>query len=730
MSRIDKYEVIEEIGRGGMGAVYKALHPQFKKIIAIKEVRADLATDPDILQRFEQEVELLAQLPTHPNIVTVRDALVWEGKLYIVMDYIAGETLSDLTHEASLDPERAATLLEQILSGLEAIHSRGIVHRDLKANNILIDHQGNAYITDFGIAEYTNKQSNAIVMATPRYAAPELIDARMRRGGTDQQVDIYAAGILAYEMLLGEKAFRQALPDIYDGDDSGSADRWLSWHINLARPAAKLDQIKAYIPKTLARIIARMMEKDVTQRYKNVSEIRKDLLSFLGKRQDPSTQHQDPPTYFDQTVPLDPLQGAKTNIVGPSTAALYETRPIMTADSQPPLAAVTSQTSATYTAANPLVMTDEIDREGRNKSLFIWLTVGCVALLAIGFCAWLLWPAKGFTLILRGAPPGSTVYVDSVELGITDANGSRIIPELAPGKRIIVVANQGYKDFVSVVEAQRGTEAVVIANLEKANPDHPTALKKEIDFTGVMLLIPAGEFIMGDDTNVKDEGPAHTVNLPDFYIDKFEVTNAQYKAFCEATQRPTPTHTTAHKELFDTQPNMPVIGVSWEDAAAYAAWANKRLPSEEEWEKAASWDPVAQKKRQWPWGDKPETERANVDAPKKSTKGPHEIGKYPRGASAYGVMDMAGNASEWVDAFYQPYAGNQIADKDFGTTNRVLRGGDFVQPLDQARTTRRVFALPTLREYVENGVEYNSAAGFRCAISANDSRLQELLRKK
>jgi serine/threonine protein kinase len=462
MSRIDKYEVIEEIARGGMGAVYKALHPQFKKIIAIKEVRADLANNPDILKRFEQEVELLAQLPTHPNIVTVRDALVWEDKLYIVMDYIEGETLGDLTYEASLDVERAATLLEQILSGLEAIHSRGIVHRDLKASNILIDHQGNAYITDFGIAEYTNQQSNAIVMATPRYAAPELIDTRLRRGGTDQQVDIYAAGILGYEMLLGEKTFRESLPDIYDGEDGGSAERWLSWHINLARPAAKLNQIHAHIPKALARVIARMMEKDVSQRYKNVSEIRKDLLAFLGKRQDTATYQQDAPAYFDETVPLDASQGektnpgAKTNLVGASTAALYETRPITTADANPPLAHVTMETLASSTTQYPVIGTDEVDGGGRKKSLFIWLTVGCVAVLALALCGWLLWPAKGFTLIVRGAPPGSVVYVDNVESGPTDANGSRIIHELEPGRRTVVIANQGYKDFVATVVAQRG----------------------------------------------------------------------------------------------------------------------------------------------------------------------------------------------------------------------------------------------------------------------------------
>jgi serine/threonine protein kinase len=454
MSRIDKYEIIEEIARGGMGAVYKALHPQFKKIIAIKEVRADLAGNPEILQRFEQEVELLAQLPTHPNIVTVRDALLWEGKLYIVMDYIEGDTLGDLTAEASLSMERGATLLEQILSGLEAIHSRGIVHRDLKSNNILIDYKGNAYITDFGIAEYTNQQSSSVVMATPRYAAPELIDGRMRRGGTDQQIDIYAAGILAYEMFLGEQVFRQAFPEVHSGAQSGSAENWLSWQLNLAKIAPKLNQIKPQVPKALSRIVGRMMEKDVRQRYQSVSEIRNDLLIFLGKKSDASTRVQDAPAYFDETVPLDPSQ--KTNTFGASTAALYETRPILTTDSDPlsvptpmpPPALETVRATQPETLPDPLKGANQIDGEERKKSMLIWLTVGGVALLAVAFCVWLLLPAKGFTLLLRGAPPGSTVSVDNAAVGITDASGSLKLTELTPGRRTIRVTNPGYKSWL------------------------------------------------------------------------------------------------------------------------------------------------------------------------------------------------------------------------------------------------------------------------------------------
>jgi serine/threonine-protein kinase len=102
--KIDKYEVIEEIGRGGMGAVYKAVHPQFEKYVAIKEVRSDLAGNRDIQRKFEQEARLLAQLPPHPNIVTVRDALVADRRLYLVLDYIEGTSLAELLQSGGIDP--------------------------------------------------------------------------------------------------------------------------------------------------------------------------------------------------------------------------------------------------------------------------------------------------------------------------------------------------------------------------------------------------------------------------------------------------------------------------------------------------------------------------------------------------------------------------------------------------------------------------------------------------
>ncbi|HEY8460839.1 MAG TPA: serine/threonine-protein kinase, partial [Blastocatellia bacterium] len=205
MNRVDKYEILSVIGRGGLGTVYKGFHPHLKKYVAIKEINPDLADRAEFRRLFEREIELLAKLPAHPNIVTIRDALVWRNRLFLVMDYIDGVDLSAVIQRGPVDASQGGLWLEHILSGLAAIHQRGIVHRDLKPSNILIDREGVAYISDFGIAEYVDGDLSD--MLTAKYAAPELIDPALGRSGKKQQVDIYAAGMLTYEMLLGPSRF-------------------------------------------------------------------------------------------------------------------------------------------------------------------------------------------------------------------------------------------------------------------------------------------------------------------------------------------------------------------------------------------------------------------------------------------------------------------------------------------------------------------------------------------
>jgi len=328
----------------------------------------------------------------------------------------------------------------------------------------------------------------------------------------------------------------------------------------------------------------------------------------------------------------------------------------------------------------------------------------------------------GFTMIVRGAPPGSDVFVDNISRGVTSADGSIRVPGLKAGKRVVRVSHEGYGDFNTTVSGQDGDSKIVVAQLT-TEMKAPAGLPREIDYNGLMVLVNAGEFIMGDDNHNPEEKPAHKVTLPDFYIDKFEVSNEQYKKFCDATKRKPPTNPHWDNNYFK-QAKMPVVGVSFADASAYAAWAGKRLPTEEEWEKAASWGPSADsKKRMWPWGDSADAGQATLNSNHTSA-----VGSKPNGASAYGAQDMAGNVLEWVDAFYQAYPNNTATDPNFGTTNRIVRGGSFHYGADDARTTRRIYAPAEFTAAEKK--ERSWLIGFRCAVSANDPKLQEKLRSQ
>lgn len=356
----------------------------------------------------------------------------------------------------------------------------------------------------------------------------------------------------------------------------------------------------------------------------------------------------------------------------------------------------------------------------RLKSPLLWIAVAAglflFLIVSVVLILYLTRSEPGFTMIVRGAPPGSTVFVDTKNRGVTSADGSIRVTGLKSGRRIVRVSHEGYTDFNTSVVGKDGEEKSIDAQITRVKKSDPT----EIDYQGPMVLIPAGEFIMGDDGHNPNEKPAHKVTLPDYYIDKFEVTNEQYKRFCEDTKRKFPTNPWWDHKYFD-QPKMPVVGVDFDDASAYATWAGKRLPTEEEWEKAASWGPGSATKRMWPWGSSPEPGRATLGSNHTTA-----VGSNASGASAYGVQDMTGNVLEWVNAFYQPYPGNTAADPNFGTANRVVRGGHFHSEAEDARTTRRIYQAPQFTAAEKQ--QHTWLIGFRCAVSANDPKLQEHLR--
>jgi rhamnose transport system permease protein len=221
--------------------------------------------------------------------------------------------------------------------------------------------------------------------------------------------------------------------------------------------------------------------------------------------------------------------------------------------------------------------------------------------------------------------------------------------------------------------------------------------------------IPAGSFTMGSNDTDPNEAPAHVVDLPTFYIDKFEVTNADFAMFVEATGYQTEAEQRGDKKTwrnYDTEgkENHPVVKVTFADAQAFCAWMGKRLPTEEEWEKAAR----GTDQRSFPWGNLWDTTRANVRL--SGLRGTAAVGSFSAGASPYGVEDMAGNVWEWTDSPYVAYPGSTYQDPQYSAEARVTRGGGWFDDQKQVSTTNRSAALPQTA---------NDDLGFRCV---SDSR--------
>lgn len=221
-----------------------------------------------------------------------------------------------------------------------------------------------------------------------------------------------------------------------------------------------------------------------------------------------------------------------------------------------------------------------------------------------------------------------------------------------------------------------------------------------------MVLIPAGEFNMGVNKSVLENNkPQHKVNVAAFYIDAYEVTNADYKLFCDATKHPYPTNPAWDKDYFLNKPNYPVVNVSWYDANDYAKWVGKRLPTEEEWEKAAR----GAESRLWPWGKDFQPILANLDGKDDGYEFTAPIGSFRSGNSPYGVYDMVGNVWEWTSSAYKSYPGGKDDDKRFQQDYRVIRGGGYQSP-------PMILGGAAFRFPSEPNKVYE-ATGFRCARS-------------
>jgi formylglycine-generating enzyme required for sulfatase activity/tRNA A-37 threonylcarbamoyl transferase component Bud32 len=660
MTELGKYEIIEEIGRGGFAVVYQARDTDLDRVVALKVLHPYWTADANFVTRFRREARTAARL-RHPNIVTVYEAGEFEGQLYIAMEYLPGRNLRELLDtEGALSLERALPILEQVADALDCAHAQGLVHRDVKPGNVRVEEAERgirATLTDFGLvkamAGSSVLTSHGTLLGSPEYMAPEQADPE-RAAEIGPTTDRYGLGVVAYQMLTGRVPF------------PGNTPATLNAHLNLAPPDPQV--VREDLPPNVAAALLKMLAKSPGDRFASgrtfVARLRDALLAESQVREREA-----------QLAPLyERLQAA---------AAREDWAGVLTLGGQ------IRGLDAGYRDVSQWVAQAR-DRLRRPKRRPV--------------PAWAWWAAAGGAILV-------------VLMGLGVALGPRLFgpspaPIEAPTERPKAVSTAVSLEAPTERPTGVPTAVSVEAATERPKELPPAHASLHDTWTRpsdgmVMVYVPGGTFQMGsaegDPDADDDEFPQHSVTLDGFWIDRTEVTNAQYRQCVKAgaCQAPTacdlgePTYGDASKQ------DHPVVCVGWSGAADYCEWAGARLPTEAEWEYAARGpDGLI-----YPWGNSPPDNTLLNYA--KSMDATTEVDSYPDGASWCGAQDLAGNVWEWVADWYDDYPSEAQINPTGPARrpNKVLRGGGWGSNQKNVRAADRYHLAP---DFCLHNV------GFRC----------------
>ena len=656
-----KYVLDRRLGEGGMGVVYKAHHKFLKTTRAVKTIKPELiGNDTSFVKRFHQEAMAAAAIG-HPNIISVLDYGLLEDKIpYIVMEFVEGVSLETLiTEKGRFTPEEALEYMQVITSALCAAHKHGIVHRDLKPLNIMIESGGSIRdqirILDFGLAKIKSTDlfgsfvaaKTVGIVGSPAYMAPEQWSGEE----TDKRCDVYSLGIILFEMLTGDVPFKgPSIPAI------------MKKHLMAPPPALAVPG--SDISPEVEKVVHRALEKQPETRTASVED-------FIAELQKAVLQ------------PAPPKPKAKRRSTAKATAGTRrrKTNQFPPLEPDPPVTPVFDQDVNTFRGPTP-------HSQSENETA--------------KFARAVITPEPS-PKVSEPAPrkaesaPVSNSQKEEVPQLTSKPPVRPLTKEPLPGRVLIsqqsLVGNFLKKRFAVPVVAGVALLGLILlaAFIYSRKEAEPSALQAQTsgatNTKHEMILIEGGTFTMGSNSSGDEQKGEHAVTVPSFYLDKYEVTNAEYAEFIKETGKPAPSLGPGVEAGY-WQPwngnnpppgreRWPVANVSPKDVEAYAAWLSKRdgvvyrLPTEEEWEFAAR---NGSKDSLFPWGNSWEEGRANIN----QKKSPVDVGSFPQGETGNGVEDMVGNVWEWTSSKPRFYDGGRPPSvKDA----RVQRGGSFFEKI-------------------------------------------------
>ncbi len=635
----EKYEILEEIGRGGLAVVYKAIQKSLKRVVALKVIPQQFSHYKDFLNRFHHEAQLAARL-THHHIVTIYDEGVENGIHYIAMEYIEGTTLHNLIQKrGKFTAEETVNIVTPLAEALDYAHSHGVIHHDVKSSNIIITKDGHAVLTDFGInhaAAGTTLTRLGTIVGTPQFMSPEQAEGKV----VDGRSDIYSLGIVLYECLTGQVPFR---------DESPMSIIYKTLHEGVT-PISRI----ANVPEWLEQIVTGCLEKDLIARIQSG----RDLANMLKKKQGPvraipnkvQIPHTPLPPQPQGTPPSEPKLSPMTTFVFVLMAILLVVFGVMLIRSYRP--------------------------EEKRISFSRQLPTDSLKQLALKPGTQL----KGKEEQAKKIEQGTVAAKDQKAAEKEDLNKKNVAEQAGTAK--------GDKQPQSPKEQttrESSTEQSASKKQDqpKSEPKQESTPRTDLKLGADMVYVDGGTFEMGYEKGIADEKPVHKVTVNGFYISKYEVTQKQWKEIMG-------TNPSYYKDCDDC----PVEQVSWDDVQQFLKKLSAkmgqhyRLPTEAEWEYAARGGNKSKGYTYSGSNDIDEVAWYNKNSGGKT----HQVGtKKP---NELGLFDMSGNVWEWCsdwyeETYYQSSPENNPQGPSSGSLHSI-RGGARDLNKNNARLSYRV----------------------------------------